>query len=270
MTRNILPKSEEVRIKARCGLEPTSIFQIASSTTTANTDRTSPVFFMASNTNTNSAMMTKVAGSGDSNTTSNIGGQQDSTTSTIEHQTSPPVDSNYSLTGQQPPPFSRTRLTQWHSNEEINSILTKCSQLLSSSSSATSRLLLNEWLSGEECIMMRRPSNGSVFLFDRRRVKNFKKDGFSWKRRKTGGANSVREDRMYLKINGVDKIYGCYSHSAIISTFHRRCYWLLDKPDLVLVHYLHTPNSETGECVVNLTGAGLQLDHILLYFYSFC
>ena len=202
-------------------------------------------------------MKSKVVGGSD--TTSNIGGQQQDST---KHQTSPPVDSNYSLTGQQPPPFSRTRLTQWHSNEEIYSILTQCSQLLSSSSSTASRTLLNEWLSGEECIMMRRPSNGSVFLFDRRRVKNFKKDGFSWKRRKTGGANSVREDRMYLKINGVDKIYGCYSHSAIISTFHRRCYWLLDKPDLVLVHYLHTPNSETGECVVNLTGAGL--DSILL------
>lgn len=63
MTRNILPKSEEamMRIKARCGLEPTSIVQIASpTTTTANTDRTSPVVVMASNTTTNSAMMTKM------------------------------------------------------------------------------------------------------------------------------------------------------------------------------------------------------------------
>lgn len=63
MTRNILPKSEEamMRIKARCGLEPTSIVQIASSTTTtANADRTSPVVVMASNTTTNSAMMTKM------------------------------------------------------------------------------------------------------------------------------------------------------------------------------------------------------------------
>ena len=62
MTRNILPKSEEamMRIKARCGLEPTSIVQIASSTTTtANADRTSPVVVMSSNT-TNSAMMTKM------------------------------------------------------------------------------------------------------------------------------------------------------------------------------------------------------------------
>lgn len=158
-------------------------------------------------------------------------------------------------------PFSRTRLNQWHSNEEIFAILTKCSYLFSLKASTNRNVdernraakLLNEWLS-DECVS--RPLNGSVFLFDRRRVKNFKKDAYSWKRRKTGGANSVREDRMNLKINGSDKIYGCYSHSSIISTFHRRCYWLLDKPDLVLVHYLHTPNSETGECVINLSGAG--------------
>jgi hypothetical protein len=68
----------------------------------------------------------------------------------------------------------------------------------------------------------------------------------------TGGANSVREDRMCLKVNGTDCIYGCYSHSSIMSTFHRRCYWLLDKPDIVLVHYLQTPNGETGECLVYL------------------
>lgn len=147
------------------------------------------------------------------------------------------------------PKFSRTRLSQWHTNDEIYSILTKTWQAA---------------LSNEEDIVMRRPANGSVFLVDRRKCKNFKKDGFSWKRRKTGGANSVREDRMYLKINGVDKIYGCYSHSAVVSTFHRRCYWLLDKPEIVLVHYLHTPNAETGECVINLSGAGTGPDQIFI------
>jgi hypothetical protein len=165
-------------------------------------------------------------------------------------------------------PFARTRLNQWHTNEEIFSILTKCNELagLSPASvitvpheSGSSRLIpasriLAEWLSDE---VLQRPNNGSVLLFDRKKVKNFKKDAFVWKRRKTGGANSVREDRMCLKINGIGSIYGCYSHSALISTFHRRCYWLLDKPDLVLVHYLQTPDSETGECVINLNASAI-------------
>lgn len=55
-------------------------------------------------------------------------------------------------------------------------------------------------------------------------------------------------------------IYGCYVrpfflsrfqfvknyffsqvHSAVLPTFHRRCYWLLQNPDIVLVHYLNVP-----------------------------
>lgn len=150
-------------------------------------------------------------------------------------------------------PFSTHRLNQWHTNEEIFNILSKCGYLFGNDELIRSQL--SSWFTDEVVL---RPSNGSVFLFDRRKVKNFKKDGFNWKRRKTGGANSVREDRMYLKINGVDCIYGCYSHSSIIPTFHRRCYWLIDKPDFVLVHYLQTPNSDTGECYINL-----NLNHLV-------
>ena len=157
-------------------------------------------------------------------------------------------------------PFARLRLNHWHSNEEIYKILAHCNHLLATLASSGGE---QQWLCEHK--VTQRPLNGSVFLFDRRRVKNFKKDSFMWKRRKTGGANSVREDRMCLKVNGSDCIYGCYAHSAIMSTFHRRCYWLLDKPDVVLVHYLQTPNSETGECLVNfnsnpITNSGADAD----------
>ena len=134
-------------------------------------------------------------------------------------------------------PFSRLRLNHWYSNDEIFKILSECASNLDS-----------DWLSDE---VLKHPLNGSVFLFDRRRVKKFKKDSFIWKRRKTGGANSIREDRMSLKANGTDCLYACYTHSALMPTFHRRCYWLQEKPDIVLVHYLQTPNSETGECSFN-------------------
>lgn len=43
------------------------------------------------------------------------------------------------------------------------------------------------------------------------------------------------------QVQGVECIYGCYVHSAILPTFHRRCYWLLQNPDVVLVHYLNVP-----------------------------
>jgi len=46
-------------------------------------------------------------------------------------------------------------------------------------------------------------------------------------------------------------IYGCYVHSAILPTFHRRCYWLLQNPDLVLVHYLNVPYPDDNKLVIN-------------------
>jgi hypothetical protein len=140
--------------------------------------------------------------------------------------------------------FSSIKLNQWYTNEEIYNILMQCNCLNDKDKASISFSLCKD--------VIQLPNNGSVFFYDRRVVKNFKKDGFVWKRRKTGGINSVREDRMYLKVNGVDSIYGCYSHSSIMSTFHRRCYWLVEKPDIVLVHYLQTPNTETSECSISI------------------
>ena len=45
-------------------------------------------------------------------------------------------------------------------------------------------------------------------------------------------------------------IYGCYVHSAILPTFHRRCYWLLQNPDIVLVHYLNVPYPDDAKLLV--------------------
>uniref|UniRef100_A0A1I8NWK5 CG-1 domain-containing protein n=1 Tax=Stomoxys calcitrans TaxID=35570 RepID=A0A1I8NWK5_STOCA len=55
---------------------------------------------------------------------------------------------------------------------------------------------------------------------------------------------------MKLKVQGTECIYGCYVHSAILPTFHRRCYWLLQNPDIVLVHYLNVPYPDDNKMAV--------------------
>ncbi|XP_077861611.1 calmodulin-binding transcription activator 1-like, partial [Saccoglossus kowalevskii] len=80
-----------------------------------------------------------------------------------------------------------------------------------------------------------------MLLVNRKKVK-YRRDGHCWKKRKDG--KTTREDHMKLKVNGVECIYGLYVHSAIVPTFHRRCYWLLQNPDTVLVHYLNAPSPD--------------------------
>lgn len=46
-----------------------------------------------------------------------------------------------------------------------------------------------------------RPQNGSVILYNRKKVK-YRKDGYCWKKRKDG--KTTREDHMKLKVQGVE------------------------------------------------------------------
>uniref|UniRef100_A0A4W5LY80 Calmodulin-binding transcription activator 1 n=1 Tax=Hucho hucho TaxID=62062 RepID=A0A4W5LY80_9TELE len=62
-----------------------------------------------------------------------------------------------------------------------------------------------------------RPQNGSMILYNRKKVK-YRKDGYCWKKRKDG--KTTREDHMKLKVQGVEN------------------------PDIVLVHYLNVPAIE--------------------------
>ncbi|XP_034241872.1 calmodulin-binding transcription activator 1 isoform X4 [Thrips palmi] len=100
-----------------------------------------------------------------------------------------------------------------------------------------------DWQSKEVKI---RPKSGSMLLYSRKKVR-YRRDGYCWKKRKDG--KTTREDHMKLKVQGTECIYGCYVHSAILPTFHRRCYWLLQNPDIVLVHYLNVPYPDDNKMV---------------------
>ncbi|XP_040578006.1 uncharacterized protein Camta isoform X3 [Lepeophtheirus salmonis] len=121
---------------------------------------------------------------------------------------------------------------RWNTNEEIASMLIAFDRHL-------------EWLSKEVKI---RPKSGSMLLYSRKKVR-YRRDGYCWKKRKDG--KTTREDHMKLKVQGMECIYGCYVHSAILPTFHRRCYWLLQNPDIVLVHYLNVPYPDDNKFIIS-------------------
>ncbi|XP_047112567.1 calmodulin-binding transcription activator 1 [Schistocerca piceifrons] len=124
-----------------------------------------------------------------------------------------------------------TQRHRWNTNEEIAAILISFDRH-------------NEWQSKEVKI---RPKSGSMLLYSRKKVR-YRRDGYCWKKRKDG--KTTREDHMKLKVQGTECIYGCYVHSAILPTFHRRCYWLLQNPDIVLVHYLNVPYPDDNKLAV--------------------
>uniref|UniRef100_A0A8C3KU68 CG-1 domain-containing protein n=1 Tax=Calidris pygmaea TaxID=425635 RepID=A0A8C3KU68_9CHAR len=74
---------------------------------------------------------------------------------------------------------------RWNTNEEIASYLITFEKH-------------EEWLS---CSPKTRPQNGSVILYNRKKVK-YRKDGYCWKKRKDG--KTTREDHMKLKVQGVE------------------------------------------------------------------
>eukprot|EP00824_Muranothrix_gubernata_P017381 TRINITY_DN35646_c0_g1_i1.p1 TRINITY_DN35646_c0_g1~~TRINITY_DN35646_c0_g1_i1.p1 ORF type:complete len:327 (+),score=56.83 TRINITY_DN35646_c0_g1_i1:237-1217(+) len=82
----------------------------------------------------------------------------------------------------------------------------------------------------------RRPASGTLFLFDKHKVR-YRKDGYEWKKKRDG--RTPREDHEEIKFQGTPTIAARYAHSEERGTFHRRSYWLLQgNTSIVLVHYL--------------------------------
>nr|XP_043609471.1 calmodulin-binding transcription activator 6-like [Erigeron canadensis]XP_043609472.1 calmodulin-binding transcription activator 6-like [Erigeron canadensis] len=84
------------------------------------------------------------------------------------------------------------------------------------------------------------PPSGTIVLFDRKMLRNFRRDGHNWKKKKDG--KTVKEAHEHLKVGNNERIHVYYAHGEDRSTLVRRCYWLLDKKleHIVLVHYRDT------------------------------
>ncbi|KAG4932196.1 hypothetical protein JHK87_046198 [Glycine soja] len=78
---------------------------------------------------------------------------------------------------------------------------------------------------------------GSLFLFDRKALRYFRKDGHRWRKKKDG--KTVREAHEKLKAGSVDVLHCYYAHGEDNEYFQRRSYWMLDEQleHIVLVHY---------------------------------
>ncbi|KAL4560153.1 hypothetical protein LXL04_032302 [Taraxacum kok-saghyz] len=81
------------------------------------------------------------------------------------------------------------------------------------------------------------PPAGSLFLFDRKSTRYFRKDGHRWRKKKDG--KIVKEAHEKLKAGSVDVLHCYYAHGEDNENFQRRSYWMLDKQfeNIVLVHY---------------------------------
>ncbi|XP_038724037.1 calmodulin-binding transcription activator 3-like isoform X2 [Tripterygium wilfordii] len=91
-----------------------------------------------------------------------------------------------------------------------------------------------------------RPAGGSLFLFDRKVPRYFRKDGHRWRKKKDG--KTVKEAHEKLKTGSVDVLHCYYAHGEDNGNFQRRCYWMLDGQleHIVLVHYRDVKESSSG------------------------
>ncbi|XP_047090690.1 calmodulin-binding transcription activator 3-like isoform X2 [Lolium rigidum] len=83
-----------------------------------------------------------------------------------------------------------------------------------------------------------RPMSGSVYLFDRKILRYFRKDGHNWRKKKDG--KTIKEAHEKLKAGSIDVLHCYYAHGEENENFQRRTYWLLEEDftHIVLVHYL--------------------------------
>ncbi|XP_070671772.1 calmodulin-binding transcription activator 3-like isoform X1 [Malus domestica] len=91
-----------------------------------------------------------------------------------------------------------------------------------------------------------RPPGGSLYLFDRKALRYFRKDGHRWRKKKDG--KTVKEAHEKLKAGSVDVLQCYYAHGEDYANFQRRSYWMLDThlQHIVLVHYRNVEEANSA------------------------
>ncbi|XP_039144605.1 calmodulin-binding transcription activator 3-like isoform X2 [Dioscorea cayenensis subsp. rotundata] len=91
-----------------------------------------------------------------------------------------------------------------------------------------------------------KPPSGSLFLFDRKVLRYFRKDGHNWRKKKDG--KTVKEAHERLKSGSVDVLHCYYAHGEENENFQRRSYWMLEEDlmHIVLVHYREVKGNKSS------------------------
>ncbi|KAK7247010.1 hypothetical protein RIF29_41886 [Crotalaria pallida] len=100
------------------------------------------------------------------------------------------------------------------------------------------------------------PTSGSLFLFNKRVLRFFRRDGHNWRKKRDG--RTVGEAHERLKVGNVEAINCYYAHGEQNPTFQRRSYWMLDPAydHIVLVHYRETSEGKSS------SGPGAQVSPV--------
>ncbi|KAH0767935.1 hypothetical protein KY285_003806 [Solanum tuberosum] len=82
-----------------------------------------------------------------------------------------------------------------------------------------------------------KPPAGSIFLFDRKVLPDFSKDGHHWRKNKDG--ETVKEAHEKFTAGSIDVLHCYYVHGEDNKNFQRQSYWMLEEQleHIVLVHY---------------------------------
>ncbi|XP_020575859.1 calmodulin-binding transcription activator 2 isoform X2 [Phalaenopsis equestris] len=107
-----------------------------------------------------------------------------------------------------------------------------------------------------------KPPSGSLFLFDRKVLRYFRKDGHNWRKKKDG--KTVKEAHEKLKAGSIDVLHCYYAHGEDDENFQRRSYWMLEEElmHIVLVHYHEVKGNKTKFLQPREDGTISRITHV--------